>query len=68
MVWLYWRWHDSDAHVERRAAYESLTAALGQAEHDLELARKSGDYTTAPTRVDDDAGVTLWTADLPNED
>lgn len=64
-VTLFWRWADSPAHTERAAAYTDLDAARGQAGHDLAVCETSGDYTTAPVRIEDADGAVLWSADLP---
>lgn len=65
MVTLFWRWRDSPEHTERGAPYTGLDAARAQAEHDLAVCEASGDYSTAPTRIVDEAGTEVWTADLP---
>ncbi|GGS88568.1 hypothetical protein ACFFV7_50915 [Nonomuraea spiralis] len=66
MVYLFWRWPDSTEHAERKAAYESLEAALGQAEADLARCASEGDYSAAPVRIEDELGGLPWTADLPD--
>ncbi|GAA1015860.1 hypothetical protein Aple_010570 [Acrocarpospora pleiomorpha] len=74
MVTLHWRWADSPHHTERRATYASLEDARAQADHDLQLAQASGDYTSAPVRITEGAaqdgageGAILWTAPAPDE-
>lgn len=66
MVTLHWRWKDSEKHAERHAPYASLDDARAQADHDLALAEASDDYTSAPVRIEDGEGKTVWTAPIPD--
>lgn len=66
MVYLFWRW-DSDEHRERKAPYESLEVALGQAEADLARCEAEDDYSASPVRIEsEDGSQVLWTAPIPD--
>ncbi|GGK61133.1 hypothetical protein Sme01_02770 [Sphaerisporangium melleum] len=73
MVYLFWRWPgewrdaDGTVHTERKAPYESLDAALGQAEYDFGRCQDSDDYASSPVRIESqDGSQTLWTAPIPD--
>lgn len=66
MVFLVWRWPDSEVHTERKAPYVDLAAARSQADHDLARCQAEDDYATVPVRIESEDGTRLWTASIPD--